>query len=61
MKQSEIQGYSREELQDRLVETQNQYAELRRTHAVSPLENPMQLRTKRRTIARIQTALNNKQ
>ncbi|KQC32935.1 MULTISPECIES: 50S ribosomal protein L29 [Nonlabens] len=59
MKQSEVKGYSQEELKDRLAESQKSYADLKRTHIVSPLENPSQITKARKTIARLKTALNN--
>ncbi len=59
MKQTEIKQYSQEELKDRLAESQKSYADLKRTHIVSPLENPSQITKLRKTIARLNTALNN--
>ena len=57
MKQSEISKLSKEDLQDKLGEYQKQLEELKMTHAISPLENPIQLRTLRRTVARLATEL----
>lgn len=57
MKQSEVRESSVAELQDKLVETRKAYSDLKMAHAVSPLENPVQLRTVRRSIARIATEL----
>ena len=57
MKQSEIKELSAAELQEKLGETKKSYADLKLAHAVSPLENPIQLRMVRRTIARIATEL----
>ena len=57
MKQSEILKLSNEELSERLGESKKSYSELKMTHAVSPLENPIQLRTLRRTVARIATEI----
>ncbi len=57
MKQKEIQNLSKEDLQDKLVEVQKEYDTLQLNHAISPLENPVQLRTVRRSIARIKTAI----
>jgi large subunit ribosomal protein L29 len=57
MKQSEILKLSKEELSERLGESKKSYSELKMTHAVSPLENPIQLRTLRRTVARIATEI----
>ncbi|WP_194851091.1 50S ribosomal protein L29 [Nonlabens antarcticus] len=59
MKQSEVKGYSQEELKDRLAESQKTYADLKRTHVVSPLENPSEITKLRKTIARLKTAVNN--
>ena len=61
MKQSEIKGLSRAELEEKLGEVRKSYADLRMTHAISPLENPIQLRSIRRTIARLATELNNRE
>ena len=57
MKQSEIKELSTAELQEKLGETKKSYADLKLAHAVSPLENPIQLRTVRRTVSRIATEL----
>lgn len=59
MKQSEVKGYSQEELKDKLAESQKIYGDLKRTHIVSPLENPSEITKLRKTIARLKTALNN--
>ena len=57
MKQSEIKELSTAELQEQLSETKKSYADLKMAHAISPLENPIQLRGMRRTVARIATEL----
>jgi len=61
MKQTEIISLSREDLQDKLAEYQKQLAELKMTHVISPLENPLQIKTNRRAIARLKTALSNQE
>jgi len=61
MKQSEIKKLSTAELQDKLGETKKSYTDLKMAHAISPLENPIQLRNVRRTVARIATELTNRQ
>ena len=61
MKQSEISKLSKEDLQDKLGEYQKQLEELKMTHAISPLENPLQRRSARRVIARLKTALSNQE
>jgi len=57
MTQAEINTASTEDLQETLAQIRKNYAELKMTHAVSPLENPMQIRMQRRAIARIATEL----
>ena len=57
MKQTEVSKLSNEELSEKLGESKKSYSELKMTHAVSPLENPIQLRTLRRTVARIATEI----
>ena len=57
MKQSEIKELSVAELQEKLSETKKSYLDLKMGHAVSPLENPIQLRQVRRTVAKIATEL----
>ena len=61
MRQSEINKLSKEDLQDKLGEFQKQLEELKMTHAISPLENPLQLRSTRRVVARLKTALSNQE
>jgi large subunit ribosomal protein L29 len=57
MKQSEIKELSVAELQEKLGEVKKSYSDLKLAHAISPLENPIQLRGIRRTVARIATEL----
>jgi len=57
MNQTEILKLSTADLQAKLVEAKKSYSELKMTHAVSPLENPLQIRSLRRTVARISTEL----
>jgi len=61
MKQSEISKLSKEDLQDKLTEYQKQLSELKMTHAISPLENPLQIKTARRVVARLKNALSNQE
>ena len=60
MKQLEISKLSKQDLEDKLLDYKKQLGDLKMTHAISPLENPMQIKIVRRVIARINTALNNK-
>jgi len=59
MKQTEINKLSKEDLDDKLAEFQKQIEELKITHSISPLENPLQIRSSRRVVARLKTALRN--
>jgi len=60
MKQLEISKLSKQDLEDKLLDYKKQLGDLKMTHAISPLENPLQIKIVRRVIARINTALNNK-
>jgi len=57
MKQAEITKLSTAELQEKLSETKKNYTDLKMAHTVSPLENPIQLRHLRRSVARMATEL----
>lgn len=57
MKQTEIKELSVEELQVKIAEFKKQHADLKIAHSVTPLENPLQIRKVRRTVARLATEL----
>jgi len=57
MKQSEIIKLSIEDLQEQFVTLKKTLTDLKMTHALSPLESPMQLRELRRNVARLATEL----
>ncbi len=57
MRQSEIKELSTAELQEKLGEFKKSYADLKIAHSVTPLENPLQLRKVRRSVARVATEL----
>ena len=57
MKQKEVKELSVEELNDKLKSFKKELSEMKMTHAISPIENPMQKKSIRRTIARINTEL----
>ena len=61
MNQSEVLKLSNEELKEQLIEQKKKYNELKMAHSVSPLENPIQLRSIRRSIARIATEITNRE
>ena len=57
MKQSEIRELSTADLQEKLGALQKNYTDLKMAHAITALENPMQLRSLRRTVAKLATEL----
>lgn len=61
MKQSEIVNLSVADLQEQLKELTNALSSLKGTHAISPIENPLQIRKIRRTIARVNTELSKRE
>ncbi len=61
MKQAEIKNLSAEDIQAKLAEAKAQFNKMKLAHKISPLENPIQIRDARRTIARLNTELTNKQ
>ena len=61
MKATEIEKLSLEELSDKLAENKKKLLDLKMNHAVSPLENPLQIRIVRRIISRLLTAITVKQ
>lgn len=61
MKQQEIVQLSLGDLQERIVDFKNQMVKIELTHAVTPLENPLQIRVLRKSIARLSTELTKRQ
>jgi len=57
MKQKEITILTDDELNDKLGSFRKNLQDIKLTHAVSPVENPLQIRKFRRTIARLKTEL----
>ena len=57
MKQKEVKELSIDELSEKFLSFQKELSDLKMTHAISPIENPMQIKNLRRTIARINTEL----
>lgn len=57
LKNEEIRELSVQDLHDRIAELGLQYRKKQFAHAVSPLENPLELRWMRRDIARLKTEL----
>ncbi|MBD5332023.1 MAG: 50S ribosomal protein L29 [Bacteroides sp.] len=57
MKKVEIKELSTQDLKDRLEQMEQEYAQLKITHSVSPIDNPAKIRRDRRMIARVRTEL----
>jgi large subunit ribosomal protein L29 len=58
MKMKEIKALSDADLLEKIKLTKSAYHKLKIMHSVSPLENPMELREMRKTIARLLTEKN---
>jgi large subunit ribosomal protein L29 len=56
-KGTELKDLTVQELQDKLQEERSGLTKLRFNHTVSPVESPVQLRHKRKDVARILTEL----
>ena len=57
MKNEEIRALSIDELTERLASEAETLQKLKFAHAISPLENPMQIREARKLVARIKTEI----
>ncbi|MEE6186541.1 hypothetical protein PIECOFPK_02510 [Mycovorax composti] len=55
-----VRGLSLEDLQVQLEQSKQRLKKLEFAHAITPLENPMSIRSLRRDIARIKTLINQK-
>jgi large subunit ribosomal protein L29 len=55
MKMSEVKELTDKELLERIEDTQNMLTRLKLNHAVSPLENPIQIVNVRKDVARLLT------
>jgi large subunit ribosomal protein L29 len=58
MKQKDIILLSDQELSEKIEVEKNKLIKLKLQHAVSPIENSMEIRNSRKTIARLLTELN---
>ena len=56
-----LQGMNEQDLRARLSDDQQRLKKMEFAHAISPLENPMSIRSLRRDIARLKTAIKSKQ
>lgn len=57
MKTAEIKELTTAEIQERLEAEKNNLDQLRINHSISPLDNPLQIKVARKTIARLATEL----
>ena len=57
MKQSEISNLSTADLHASFAQAKRAYSDLKSAHTISPIQNPLQIRTMRRAIARMATEL----
>ncbi|GAB1416098.1 50S ribosomal protein L29 [Paludibacter sp.] len=57
MKTSEIRELNNQEIKERLDAEREHLVRLNMNHAIAPLDNPLQIRDVRRTIARLATEL----
>jgi ribosomal protein L29 len=57
MKTREIKELTNSELAERLQSEKSHLDHLKMNHSISPLDNPMQIKDVRRTIARLNTEL----
>lgn len=55
-----LKDLNENDLKARIVEDELRLKKLEFAHAISPLENPMNIRALRRDVARLKTALKNK-
>jgi large subunit ribosomal protein L29 len=56
-----IEGLNDQDLQARIKEDEQRLKKLEFAHAISPLENPMSIRSLRKELARLKTELKKKQ
>ncbi len=61
MKMTEIKGLADNDLREKLESAVEAYNQTKLNHAVSPLENPSQIKLARRDIARMKTELHQRE
>ncbi len=57
MKKEELKELSTQDLKDRLEQMVQEYAQLKITHSISPIDNPAKITADRKMIARVKTEL----
>ncbi|OZI05627.1 50S ribosomal protein L29 [Siphonobacter sp. BAB-5385] len=58
MKIKDIRALSTEEIRQQIAQEKDALSRLKFAHAISPIENPLRIRTSRKLIARLLTELN---
>lgn len=61
MKKADIKNLSAGDVENKLAELRADFNKMKLSHSISPMENPIQIRDMRRTIARLETELTLKQ
>ena len=61
MKKADIKNLSAGDIQNKLAEVKADFNKMKLAHAIRPIENPIQIRDMRKTIARLETELTLKQ
>ena len=61
MKKADIINLSAGDLENKLAELRADFNKMKLSHSISPIDNPIQIRDMRRTIARLETELTLKQ
>ncbi len=61
MKTSEIKELTNKEILERLQTEKDSLLRMKMNHAISPLENPLQIKFARRNIARLKTILHQRE
>ena len=61
MKKADIKNLSVQDIKVQLADAKANYSKMKLAHRISPVENPIQIRDLRKTIARLNTELTNKQ
>jgi len=61
MKQQEITKLSVEDVKKRITDFYEQLVKMKLSHKVAPMENPIQIRHVRRSIARLKTELSKRE
>ena len=61
MKMTELKDLDVKELTEKLENAQAQLNQMKLNHSISPLENPSQIKTVRRDIARMKTELRHRE